>query len=39
VRYENFTNGAMRTIQGGKFEHGFLSGFACAEQAIFLNFA
>ena len=25
-------NGTMRMAQGGKFEHGFLSGFACAEQ-------
>ncbi|MFW5872523.1 MAG: hypothetical protein ACOCVN_00905 [bacterium] len=30
------TNGAIRTTQGGKFEHGFLSGFACAEHAFFI---
>jgi len=25
-------NGTMRMAQGGRFEHGFLSGFASAEQ-------
>jgi hypothetical protein len=29
-------NGAMRYAQGGKFEHGFMSGGACAERLIFI---
>lgn len=29
-------NGTMRLAQGGKFEHGFLSGFACVERFMLI---